>query len=242
MHVKVHNLKVTDAEMVVNHGETLYHNINDGIRQYLPMVNAELLTIVGNREADSIRHAQQCLVFAILSPGCRIACNSLLARRFFDAIDAGVRFESCDDLYQEIATGVGGRGIGRNIRSLFMSLETLLNISPDDMTKPVILALRKARRLMGIGEKTAAMAVALFNAQADVFTLDVHMLRWITSTLFDLTAEGHTIDDAAYRMLEPWFVNWCRTYYPAESPFAIQWAIWDVRQGKHETHTPIFGL
>lgn len=242
MHVKQHVLNVNDAAEIVNHGETLFDNVRIDAPIFFDSVNAEIELIMAERESDPIRHAQKCLVFAILSPGCRLPCNATMVRRFFTAIDSGKVFESCDDLYQTIATGIGGRGIGRNIRNLHLSLDTILNLTPDDMVKPTLLAYRKARRIMGIGEKTAAMAVALFNPTADVFTLDVHMLRWITETIFGITAESHTIDDTAYRMLEPWFVNWVKHNFPGESPFTIQWSVWNVRQGKHETHLPIFGL
>lgn len=241
--VNTHNLTVKDAAHVVNHGQHLHNSIvADGILRHFNSVNAELDQIACNRESDAIRHAQQCLVFAILSPGCRLQCNALMARRFFDAIDSGVRFESTDDLYQEIASGIGGRGIGRNIRNLYLSLDCILNIAPEEMTKDVLLAYRKARRIMGIGEKTASMAVALFNQHADVFTLDVHMLRWICETVLGVTAGSHIIDDKAYRILEPWFVQWARDNFPSQSTFAVQWAIWNVRQGSHQNHLPIFGL
>jgi hypothetical protein len=239
MHVKAHNVTIEDVPAIVESAEKLWESVASTID--FAAINDELTIMAECRDADPTRYAQQCLVFAILSPGQRLACNALLVRRFFDAIDAGKQFTSCDDLYQTIAHGIGGRGTGRNIHNLWLSLDAILNLSPDDVTKPTLMAWRKSRYIMGIGEKTAAMVTALYEQTAPVFTIDVHMLRWITSTLFDITAENHTITDLAYRALEAFFVQWSARYFPGQSTFSVQWAVWNVRHGSHKTHLPIFG-
>jgi endonuclease III len=240
MHVKAHNLTVKDVPAVTASGEALWQSVAATID--FASVNEELTAISECRDADPIRHAQKCLAFAILSPRCKLHWNATMVQRFFSAIDAGEQFESCDDLYQTIAYGIGGIGVGPNVARLYASLDAIADVTPDDMTKPTLLAWRKARYIMGIGEKTAAMAVALFEQTSPVFTLDVHMLRWITDTVWGTTASEHSIADTAYKVLEPWFVQWAARYFPAQSPFSVQWAIWNVRQGNHETHLPIFGL
>lgn len=242
MRIESHNMTLTDTLAIVDNGHQLYRRIESQIRSYLPEVTAELRTIADCRESDPIRHAQECLVFAILSPGCKFDYNVLMVRRFMDAIDEGKSFPDCDSLYRTIAMGVSGRGVGRNVRNLFHSLDAVLNITPDDMTKPGLLAWRKSRYVLGIGEKTAAMAVALYDEHSPVVTLDVHMLRWLAEECLHLTASRHTIADDAYRTVEAWFLQWVARYFDEYSPFAIQWAIWDARRGEHEAHAPIFGV
>ena len=150
-------------------------------------------------------------------------------------------FETVDDIYRLI-TDEGAKAwvtAGGAARGLFRSLETIRNIEPEDMTKDNLLALKKQGKLGNVGEKTASMAIALFNGDADVFTLDVHMLRLLQSFVGGTTATNMGINKVPYRMLEATLVEWAHQH--GYRPFVLQWAMWQIRYGYFESHAGIFG-
>jgi hypothetical protein len=234
-----YTVKAEDAARILlvlnNHMERIKPEIDANV----DAIAAEVAVMDALREQDAILHAQTSLVFAIISPQCWFGHNVAATRRIMDRLYDN--FETVDDVYR-ILTNDGAMSwvtAGGAARGIFTSLDTIRNIEPEDMTKDNLLALKKQGKLRNVGEKTAAMAVALFNGDADVFTLDVHMLRMLQSFVGGITATSMTVNKVPYRMLEATLVEWARQN--GYRPFVLQWAMWQIQHGYFESHLGIFG-
>jgi len=216
----------------------------DTAKQNLGPVRDEIVRMVELREDDPVGYAQRCLIFAITSPGCKFEDNVELVSRTMVRIEQGWYPESRDSLYKKVFAGLSGRSHGRGCANLYDSWDYIRSIGrsignePIDMSKDTLMSLRSHRTIMGIGQKTASMAAALWDAEAPVFTLDVHMLRgFATIAGFDPSGT-YTITDKAYTMLELFLAEKSLRY---GSPFEIQWTLWNMFGfGYHVTHLPIF--
>lgn len=213
-------------------------------------VMAEILAMRQHREDDPVAHAQAALICSILSPGNKLPKNIRQAVRVMECLDQ--HFDCSDALYQcatNASTDHGGRGLGNNVKSLLKSLDYIRHINPALMTKEALLTLRENRVIMGIGPKTASFAAAMYDECAPVFTLDVHMMRWlcIVGDRPELVAGSMNIDDDAYAVLEPVLVALAHVAVPDAPVFGIQWACWnevsdEEGEDAFRPHAHLFGL
>lgn len=207
-------------------------------------VMGEILEMRQHREDDPIGHAQAALICSILSPGTELPKNIRQARRIMENLDR--EYPNQDSMYQVATankTDAGGKCGGGPARGVWQSIDYIRNINPQWMDKPSLLALRKERRVMGIASKTASFAAALYDECAPVFTLDVHMMRWlcVVGDMPELVAGSMNIDTDAYDALEPVLVAIARAAVPEAPVFGIQWAVWNsVSQGAHREHISLY--
>lgn len=214
------------------------------VEKYRDSISGELALMGELRAADEQAYAQQCLLFAICSPQLDFDVNVRVARRAYAGLHRD--FTSVEDVYQWITADSSDSWFlaGAAARAIWHNLNWLRNVSDSDMNKGSILALRKAGKLKGLGPKTAAMALALYDARSEVYTLDVHMLRGILTAagLTDRLATGQEITDAAYPIVEAAMIALHRETFGDEVPvFVSQWALWNEwRSGSHIDHWAIF--
>jgi len=239
--VASYTIKQADAAKTILH-------LNDNMNEYIQQIHDhaspildELAQMDALKSADETYYAQTCLVFAILSPQCWFDRNVRACQRFMAHIDDD--FERVEDVFDVITNDGIDSWItsGMAARSLFKSLDTIRALTPDDMHKEILFAYKKAGILAGIGEKTASMACALFDATEEVFTLDVHMLRFVQQLTGSTIAGRMNINRIPYRMLEAAFVEWHKEHLPEYPIFVSQWALWEIHQGAgHINHLDIF--
>lgn len=237
-------------EMVLEILPALYRNAPDAMREawdrHGDAIMDEIVKIEEHRSADPESHARAALITAILSPGTELDKNIRQARRALDCIE--FNFNDVDAIYKCITDNLqdaGGAYGTRPARSLLLSLDFLRNIELDLMTKPALMALKRRGIISGIAHKTGSFAAALYDPYAPVFTLDVHMLRWVCKVVGreDWIAGSMEINDAPYAMLEEALVSIARETLPDAPTFGVQWAIWNEQsQEQHRSHLAIFGI
>jgi hypothetical protein len=192
----------------------------------------------------------------MLSPQTKFAKNVRATVRMANSLYRDYEFEpeiddaaierNIDKIYQVI-TNCGTDSwvtAGSGAKAVYRSLDYLRNVDVSDMSKPSLWALRKQNIIFGFSDKTISMAVALFDSTADIFTLDVHMLRGLLRTVgvIDHTGGVH-INHKEYEMIENGICALLATNYPTVEPFVIQWALWNLWGfDAHQSHTPIFGI
>jgi hypothetical protein len=120
-------------------------------------------------------------------------------------------------------------------RTIHAALPFIQGLTPDQMTRENLLALR------GMAGKTSAMALALWDEDSDVFTLDIWMFRLTRTIVGDDVAVKFSAGSLnAYTILESFWVAWAKTL--DVSIFEVQWTLWNCAGfGEHVSHLPIFG-
>lgn len=219
--------------------------VEDSLGSMGKLIRKDSAFFAAMAESRPERLAQVALVFAILSPMNRIEYNVAQCAAVMQALDDGADWQETEPLYQlVIQHGKPTPTTGQNVRNLLASLPYIRRARPEDMNKPTLLALANADVLFGIAQKTSSMASAIFGADSDVFTLDVHMLRMICgfSGHPELIAGQMGITAPAYQMLEPVMVALCHKIAPNVAPFTIQWALWaHIAFGQFIAHSPMLG-
>jgi len=200
-------------------------------------VRVELDVMAARKAENPVYHAQCCVVFALISPNMDFGQNLELTRRVMDNLDR------LDTLYSvgrvmKITTKDGNlalfNGWKSKARYLHANLAFIQQLTPAQMTRENLLALR------GMGPKASAMAIALWDEHAPVFTLDIWMFRLTRSALGDDVAVKFSAKTPAYKILEAYWVAWANTL--DASVFEVQWTLWNcVGFGEHVSHLPIFG-
>jgi endonuclease III len=200
-------------------------------------VRAELDVIATRKAADPVYHAQCCVVFALISPNMAFDQNVELTRRVM------ANLHRLDTLFSvgrvmKITTKAGKlslfNGWKSKARYIHANLAFIQNLTPAQMTRDNLLA------LPGMGPKASAMAIALWDEHAPVFTLDIWMFRLTREILGEDVAVKFSAQTPAYKILEAAWVAWANTL--ETSVFETQWTLWNaVGFGKHMSHLPIFG-
>jgi hypothetical protein len=239
----VHNVKMPDVvEFVRDIDAHMAPNVPI-VEKYAETILAEVEQFSALREADPRAHAQNCVLFAILSPQCKFDANVAATRRMmtelYDDIDSA----------EQIAAILTGNG-AQNFMSakpaskrIFASLEWIRALGPEDMSLEALQEARKCRAVVGLGDKTMRMALALYDATLPVYTLDVWMLRGIQSSWGGQTAASMSTEGAPYAALEAALVAWHGRNFPHLPVFVSQWALWNEWGfGRHMVHTAIFGI
>ena len=209
-------------------------DITIALAEYGEAVDAELDRMQALRDEFPQQYAQACIAFAIMSPQCQFDVNVRGTRRFMDGLYRSI--ESVDDMYQLITNNGSDSWFtaGMSARSLYASLDAIRNI--DELTLDGIDTLRKIGAIRGLGSKTRAMALALYDRDYPVFTLDVHMLRGMVADV----DTGITITDKRYAQLADMAISVAREY---GNVFLVQWCLWNhYRNGAMQSHLGIFGV
>jgi hypothetical protein len=213
------------------------------VHKFAPSVAAECEAFIGNRAADDKAHAQQAVIFAILSPQCKFAKNVRATERMMAGLyehyaDAeAVRAVLTDDDRDNFLTAKPAS------RKVYEALEWLRDLDGDDMTLDALYMARKVGKVKGLGDKTIRMALALYDPTMPIYTLDVHMLRGIQNAWGGEVAREMTVNKTAYHALEAAMVAWHERNFPHLPVFVSQWALWNEWGfGEHMSHLAIFGL
>lgn len=217
---------------------------------YRHPVRQELDEIEAIRARDPKRFAQTALVFAILSAQLDFHWNVELTRNVMQALP---NIDTVDDVLSLMfitkRDGSAGRISGYRNKAAFLTnaLQGLRQMEPQFMTRETLaewaMHAKRAGQPIGLGPKTIAMAVALNDEQAPVFTLDIWMFRALMSCIGESPAVRFSAVDKPYSLLEDWCLRWHRKAFAPHglSVFEAQWTIWNlVGFGYHQPHVGIF--
>lgn len=179
--------------------------------------------------------ATRALAFAILSPQADFERNIRAVPVLIDALH---NHANADVILSRLrAVGYTMTNTAK-VAQYLASRALILDAAPSDVNYRNVLAHK------GFGQKTASMAVALYDQHAPVITLDTWMLSGLLGVAATgkrknantYTAKGPAYDDIAAMMLE----------IAAElnvSPFLLQWSLWTFYRGTDtDNHLPIFGM
>ena len=139
-------------------------------------------------------------------------------------------------IFAEIGVGLQNQKTGR----LLKNAAYIRTLTSGTLDRDIIAG------LAGLSMKTASMATALYDQNAEVYTLDTHMLRWLCK-LAGLTIQTGTYNcsnDNRYRLIENHILNIVHNVAADVPIFLTQWAVWNDTGfgGEHKCHLPIFGL
>lgn len=233
---------VKDARAIVERlasDETLaaWANVESLMLVNADSVRAELDIMAAHKAADPIYHARCCVVFALISPQMDFTQNVELTRRVMAALprlDTLYSVGRVMKITRKDGTLALFNGWKTKARTIHANLAFLHGLTPEQMTRDNLLA------LPGMAGKTSAMAMALWDEHADVFTLDIWMFRLTRAVLGDEVAVRFSAKTPAYKILEAYWVAWAKTLNA--SVFEVQWTLWNcVGFGEHVSHLPIFG-
>lgn len=200
-------------------------------------VRAELDIMAAQKADNPVYHAQCCIVFALISPQMDFRQNVELTRRVMAHLD---RLDTLFSVGRVMKiTRKDGKlslfnGWRTKARTIHANLAFIQGITPADMKRDTLLA------LPGMGPKASAMAIALYDEHAPVFTLDIWMFRLTRLIVGDDVAVKFSAKTPQYKLLENYWVAWAKTL--DASVFEVQWSLWNaVGFGEHMSHLPIFG-
>jgi endonuclease III len=205
----------------------------DGLNIFLeyvndPLVIAEIMSFRQARAVDPRTLARNVLIFAMLSPQTRFDKNMAAFRNAVAIWDTDPDVDTLTNAIREV--GFAPTKALRLTEARDFLNDPLLH---EKMTTKNVLALK------GMGHKTTAFALALFDDMSPVFTLDVHMLRALCHATGFGADVNPLINDSAYVMLSKAWVDWTRQN-GVESPFVAQWSLWNVWGfNRHVSHVGI---
>lgn len=229
-----YNLTESDTNAIIASREHYVHLMRQSVDLHYANISSELVMFSKLSPIDRARHA---IVFSIISPKCPIERNALVTPVIVNAIMSGVRTQ---DEFRAILLN---HGIGlQNVKSgrIAKIAGRLALMTSADMVRDMLAD------WPGLSLKTASMATALYDADATVYTLDTHMLRWMCENA-GLQIQPGTYGCSSklrYREIERLFVEIAQTHCADVPVFLTQWAIWNDAgfDGIHQTHLPIFGM
>lgn len=181
-----------------------------------------------------LRHA---VVFSIVSPKCPIERNAAITPAIVRAVvDNHASAAELLPLFAQYGVGLQNTKSAR----IAANAEYLRNVTTDTVDRDTLT------KLSGISLKTASMATALYDQDAEVYTLDTHMLRWLRdiANLPRETGTHNCTSRKLYTVLESFLIDIARQHCADAPIFVTQWAIWNDCgfKGVHQCHLPIFGL
>lgn len=194
-----------------------------------PEVVSEVIQFSDERKKDRNAFARRCILFAILSPQTYFDKNTLALQKLLEVWNDEPDISQIQDAVGDV---LYHKTKARNIYAVY----DLLNTEGLDewSTYENILTIK------GMGRKTSSFAMALIDANAPVFTLDVHMLRSIVWAVLGKHVNP-SITPASYVRLQDIMVRWTKTN-GLISPFVAQWSIWNMWGfNRHVSHLGIIG-
>ena len=214
-------------------------------------IQSELSDFDTARDADANSWAKLTIIKAILSPGANLDKNISLAKVLHARMLAGwkpstemfidannkARCVGYDDIDPIRASVKYGARNGDNITHLCLAWQTISGITAESMTWEGLTALYDANLLPGMGSKVRSWALALYDANNPVCTLDVHMLRGMLRLAgLEHGADSYGAKGAAYDVLATMMVSIAEELGVA--PLLMQWAMWNEfrHAGEHASH------
>lgn len=241
--VKTYTVKMADVVAFIANIDDNMAPFVDSVKQYADDIMGEVEQFTELRNADAILHAQTCLAFAIISPQCRFEKNVRATARLVANIYES--FATSEAIVSMLTDNGADNFLSAKPLSkrLMQSMAFFRAIDDESMTLEALKMARKAGSVVGLGDKTFRMALALYDATLPIYTLDVHMLRGIQNTYGGTVAGSMSIQGKAYDALEAAMVAWHERNFPELPVFVSQWALWNAWGfGEHVSHLGIFGL
>lgn len=230
----VYNITSSDLAAILEARDEIVYNMRQSVDRHFGSITAELYTF---DKLSPLMRARHAIVFSIISPKCPIERNALVTPVIVRAIMDGVRTA------EEFRAILLSYGIGlQNVKSARIAklAERLYTMTSADMVRDDLAS------WPGLSMKTASMATALYDQNAEVYTLDTHMLRWMCKMAgLNVQPGTYACSNAnRYRAIERMFVELANVHCDDAPIFLTQWAIWNDAgfDGVHQCHLPIFGL
>lgn len=219
------DFSLSHVALVMRNETDVLNVIRTAIAQFGADIVAELATI---SSIDAAERARSSVVFSIMSPRCPFAKNVAVTPVLIRAILRNASQKELEAIIRSHGIGLASQ---KSLR-LFAASQFVREID-ENVTREQLLA------VVGISYKVSAMTLALLDQNAQVFTLDTHMVKGFCRIAG--VEEMRGITDSAYVALETWILGIVRELNV--SPFLAQWAMWNLWKGdSHESHLAIFGL
>lgn len=202
-------------------------------RVYLPAVNQELATLRAAHAANPDRMARRAILFGLSTPN----------RDEAQSVSWALHADSLYDVVQDNDTlvrlpypsPVHGRPIKLGFySSMVASLEYVRALPGYQLT------LEQIEAIPGAGPKVARMIQAVMRPDAKNWTVDVwHMrqLLWAAGRDFNVRV---VCGNPGYKVLEALWLEYAERYFPGEDMFAVQWATWNVADGRFNSHAALW--
>jgi hypothetical protein len=235
-------MKVTMKHVlrIIENRENVTQFARGAVAQWGATIGQECVTFSAMRDADGAYWARLVAIKAILSPGARLNANIQAAHNVHASMMAGYQPRTFDDVAALFkGSGYGTAAYGNNVRALLASWNTIRALTPEAMTWKGLTALRETGNIFGFAEKVRSWALALFDCESPVVTLD----RWMLRGLLALAGEDVgkvelAINSAPYEALAAFMLEIAEEIGAA--PLIMQWSMWNqFRGGEHATHAAL---
>lgn len=223
----------TYAMSLIDNVDVMVNTIEHALSLHAENVKREVDTIAAFKAQSSDYYATFCAVKAILSAGMKLDANISAAHAIASAMmldDTAMSWDDVDCIIRRAAPSCGSVSYGASVRAIAEQWNMLASLTAHDMTWNTL------RNVKGLAHKTTSWALALWNANNNVFTLDRWMLRGI-SGVNDIT----TINDTEYDLLANIMLDIVNEYFPTYAPLVVQWSLWNEYRhaGQHASHIAI---
>jgi len=213
--------------------EAFVYKMRESVDLHYANIASELTLFDRLSPIDRARHA---IVFSIVSPKCPIVKNATITPLLVNAVMHNATLEDLLSIFSEVGVGLQNMKAAR----IMANAEYIRTLTTATIDRDVMST------LSGLSMKTASMAMALYDQNAEVYTLDTHMIRWAREVA-GLTPEPgtHACSNAKrYRQLESFLIDIAKEHCADVPVFLTQWAIWNDAgfNGEHQIHLPIFGI
>jgi endonuclease III len=193
-----------------------------------PNVVGEVTLFRAARRHNPRLHARNVIIFSMLSPQTRFDANVEAYKKLVPQWDLDLEQDEIVDLIRDVQ-------FSRNKAKYLFEAKEFLNdpYLHEKMTRTNI------HNLKGMGDKTTAFALALYDDMMPVFTMDLHILRALAfATGYGANVNVPPPRTRVYNQLEQAILEWTRSR-GIESPFVAQWSLWNAWQNRHISHLPI---
>lgn len=229
---KSYNLTQDDLDTIMRNEHLVIAAMRHATDKHYAAIMSELNMFDALSPLDRVRHA---VVFSVISPKCPIKNNCAVTPHMVKLIMDGGNEDEIRALLLEFGIGL------QNVKAqrLAANAEFLRTMTSADVTRELL------SKLAGISLKTSSMAIVLYDANAEHYTLDTHMLRGLRLTVgLDAQQGTHAAPDAKYIKLEKWLVKLAKEHCADAPIFLTQWALWNEWGfgGEHQVHLDIFGI
>lgn len=243
--VEVNVTRKTAASFCFDQSRPDNDSLAQWVRDNCGPVEDEVSQLARAKGQDPINYARRVTIMALLSAQVNFAENLYCTRRIIQLYAAICDMADDPDrclafVESLLSAPYKGHGKTRKIngyrtkaRNIVKALPFLCTLTPEQMT------LENLNRLSGVGPKVAAFTVALWDASAPVFTLDVWMLRLTASLLGMDVRFKASLTPEGYALVEGSWLAWQRRHLPDLPPFVVQWSIWNGVFGYHRSHLDI---
>ena len=231
------------AQLNRKHAERFIANIDKlsayrgTVHTYAESITEELGELAEYRANDEEGYLQRCIIWALCTPMNNLDRSFRAMHRYLPHLyDTGQTVESIGTIISGDGDGWNGAYSG-SATAILASLPTIYTLTGEGMKKETLRALKGVGALRGAGEKVMAMMIAPFNPDADVYTIDRHMVKIICDLIGEDRSAYDGCTDAAYVMIERAFIKWHRANFPTLPVFVSQWALWNgERKDVHASH------